>query len=77
LENGLEILRNVDNPTLKIHRTLEYCDNGYVILKQAGEMIYELHPSLNGMIEFVHRYVDEIDHCKLNHAFSGIGEWQC
>jgi len=77
LENGLEILRNVDNPTAPQHRTLEYCDNGYISLKQAGEMVYEMHPSLNGMIEFVHQHVDEKHHGRINHAFSGIGEWQC
>ena len=77
LQNGLEILRNVDSPTMEIHRTLAYCDNGYEILKQAGEMVHETHPSLNGMIEFVHRHVDKKDHGRINHAFSGIGEWQC
>lgn len=77
LENGLEILRNVDSPTMKIHRTLAYCDEGYNILKQAGNMVHDMHPTLNGMIEFVHRHVDEIDHGRINHAFSGIGEWQC
>lgn len=77
LENGLEILRNVDSPTMKIHRTLAYCDEGYNILKQAGNMVHDMHPTLNGMIEFVHRNIDEIDHGRINHAFSGIGEWQC
>ena len=77
LQNGLEILRNVDSPTMEIHRTLAYCDEGYTIIKQAGEMVYEMHPSLNGMIDFVHRHVDEKDHGRINHAFSGIGEWQC
>ena len=62
LKNGLEILRNVDSPTMKIHRTLAYCDNGYDLIKQAGEMVYEMHPSLNGMIDFVHRHVDKKDH---------------
>ena len=77
LKIGLEMLQNVDSPTMKIHRTLAYCDNGYEILKQAGEMVYEMHPSLNGMIDFVHRHVSEKDHGRINHAFSGIGEWQC
>jgi hypothetical protein len=77
LGKGLEMLRNVDNPTMKIHRTLAYCDEGYVYLKQAGEMVHDLHPDLNEMIEFVHRHVDETDHTNINHAFSGIGEWQC
>ena len=77
LKNGLEILRNVDSPTMKIHRTLAYCDNGYDLIKKAGEMVYEMHPNLNGMIDFVHRHVDEKDHGRINHAFSGIGEWQC
>ena len=77
LKNGLEMLQNVDSPTMKIHRTLAYCDNGYEILKEAGEMVHEMHPSLNGMIDFVHRHVDKKDHGRINHAFSGIGEWQC
>jgi len=77
LKIGLEMLQNVDSPTMEIHRTLAYCDNGYEILKQAGEMVYEMHPSLNGMIDFVHRHVSEKDHGRINHAFSGIGEWQC
>lgn len=77
LKNGLRILNNVDDPTNKIPKTIEYIDEGYIMLKKAGTLIADINPDLNAMIAYVHDNVDQKDHCKINHAFSGIAEWQC
>mgnify|MGYP003680351875 FL=1 len=39
LNNGLIILNNVDDPTNKIPKTMEYIDEGYKNLKEAGIFI--------------------------------------
>lgn len=77
LEKGLVILNNVDDPSNKIPKTTEYIDEGYRMLREAGTLIADINPDLNAMINFVHANVDQKDHCKINHAFSGIAEWQC
>ena len=77
LKNGLRILNNVDDPNNKIPKTTEYIDEGYKMLKKAGTLIADINPDLNAMIAYVHANVDQKDHCKINHAFSGIAEWQC
>lgn len=77
LKNGLTILNNVDDPTNKIPKTMEYIDEGYKNLKEAGILIATINPDLNAMIDFVHKHVNEKDHCKINHGFSGIANWQC
>jgi|SaaInlStandDraft_1057018.scaffolds.fasta_scaffold20278_3 hypothetical protein len=77
LNNGLTILNNVDDPENKIPKTMEYIDEGYKNLKEAGILIAAINPDLNAMIDFVYKYVDKKDHCKINHGFSGIADWQC
>jgi|TARA_B110000879_G_scaffold91143_1_gene125069 hypothetical protein len=77
LKNGLRILNNVDDPNNKIPKTTEYIDEGYKMLREAGILIANINPELNAMIAYVHANVDQKDHCKINHAFSGIAEWQC
>ena len=77
LKNGLTILNNVDDPANKIPKTREYIDEGYKNLKDAGILIATINPDLNAMIGFIHEHVDEADHCKINHGFSGIADWQC
>ena len=77
LKNGLTILNNVDDPANKIPKTMEYIDEGYKNLKEAGILIATINPDLNAMIDFIHEHVDKADHCKINHGFSGIADWQC
>jgi len=77
LKNGLRILNNVDDPNNKTPKTTEYIDEGYRMLREAGTLIADINPELNAMIAYVHANVDQKDHCKINHAFSGIAEWQC
>ena len=77
LKNGLTILNNVDDPANKIPKTMEYIDEGYKNLKEAGILIAAINPDLSDMIDFVHEHVDEADHCKINHGFSGIADWRC
>jgi len=77
LENGLTILNNVDDPTNKIPKTMEYIDEGYKNLKEAGILIAAINPDLTAMIDFVHEHVDEADYCKINHGFNDIADWRC
>ncbi len=76
LAEGLVMLENVDTPTTAEHRTLQYCDRAYKKLQDAGKQVHSLTPDLNDMIQFVHEYVPEQHHHKINHAWSGIGDWQ-
>ena len=54
----------MDDPTNKIPKTMEYIDEGYKNLKEAGILIAAINPDLNAMIDFIHEHVDEKDHCK-------------
>ena len=76
LAEGLVMLENVDNPVLPEHRTIEYCAAAYSKLKEAGSIVHRLTPALGDMIQFVQEYVPEQHHHKINHAWSGIGDWQ-
>ena len=76
LAEGLVMLENVDNPVSSEHRTIEYCAAAYSKLKEAGSIVHRLTPALGDMIQFVCEYVPEQHHHKINHAWSGIGEWQ-
>ena len=76
LAEGLVMLENVDNPTTAEHETLQYCDRANKKLKEAGVQVHRLTPDLEDMIQFVHEYVPEQHHNKINHAWSGIGDWQ-
>ena len=75
LAEGLVMLENVDNPSTPEHHTLNYCENAYKKLQKAGSIIHRLTPDLGDMIKFVKEYVPEQHHHKMNHAWSGIGEW--
>jgi len=76
LAEGLVMLVNVDNPVLPEHRTVDYCETAYKKLKEAGTIVHHLTPALQDMIQFVHEYVPEQHHNLINHAWSGIGDWQ-
>lgn len=76
LAEGLVMLENVDKPTTDEHQTLQYCDTAHKKLREAGTQVHGLTPALEDMIQFVHEYVPEQHHNKINHAWSGIGDWQ-
>jgi hypothetical protein len=76
LAEGIVMSSNVDNPTLSEHRTLEYCELAQKKLKEAGTIVHQLTPDLNDMIQFAIEYVPEQHRNKINHAWSGIGEWR-
>ena len=76
LAEGLNIIHNVDNPTLPEHRTLEYCSKGQEKLITAGKIVHKLTPDLHDMIQFAQEYVPEQHYNTINHAWSGIGDWQ-
>ena len=73
---GIVMIDNVDSPTLEEHREPEYLASAQAKLKAAGLMVHKYTPALNDMIQFVHEYVPEKYHGLINHAWSGIGEWQ-
>jgi len=76
LAEGLVMLENVDNPVLPEHQKMEYCEDAHQKLREAGTIVHRLTPDLGDMIQFVHDYVHEQHHGKINHAWSGIGDWQ-
>jgi len=76
LAEGLVMLENVDNPTTDEHITLQYCDAAHKKLREAGTQVHSLTPALGDMIQFVQEYVPEQHHNNINHAWSGIGDWQ-
>ena len=55
LQDGLEIMHNVDNPTCEEHRQLEYWEEGQTKLKKVGKMVYKMHPNLSDMIDFAQK----------------------
>lgn len=76
LAKGVVMMENIEHPTTAEHQTTMYIDSAHVKLREAGEMVHLLTPDLNDMIQFVHEYVPEQYHGIINHAWSGIGEWQ-
>ena len=75
LAEGLAMLENVDSPSIPEHCTKVYCENAYKKLKKAGTIVYSLTPNLSDMICVAQEYVPEQHQHKINHAWSGIGEW--
>ena len=75
LAEGLVMMENIDEPTLSAHRSTAYWETAQAKLKKAGNIVYRLTPELHDMIQFVHEYVPNQHHGKINHAWSGIGEW--
>jgi hypothetical protein len=76
LADGLVMIGNVDSPTLEKHREAIYLESAQAKLKSAGILVHNWTPALNDMIQFVHEYVPEKYHGLINHAWSGIGDWQ-
>ena len=75
LAEGLLMMENIDEPTLPAHNSTEYWETAQEKLKEAGNKVHSLTPELNDMIQFVHDNVSVEHHGKINHAWSGIGEW--
>lgn len=76
LAEGLVMLENVAMGSTDEHRTLQYCDAAHKKLREAGTQVHSLTPDLGDMIQFVQEYVPEQHHNHINHAWSGIGDWQ-
>lgn len=76
LAEGLVMLENVNNPTIKDHQTLFYADLAMSKLREAGILVHGFTPHLADMIQFAHEYIPEQHHGTINHAWSGIGDWQ-
>tara|TARA_B110000879_G_C11176843_1_gene516400 strand:+ start:754 stop:1017 length:264 start_codon:yes stop_codon:yes gene_type:complete len=76
LAEGLVMIGNIENPTTSEHKTMIYVDTANAKLHKTGEMIHALTPALGDMIQFVQEYVPEQYHNVMNHAWSGIGDWQ-
>jgi hypothetical protein len=76
LAMGIVMMENIEHPTTAEYQTTLYIDTANAKLREAGEMVHLLTPDLNDMIQFVHEYVPEQYHGIMNHAWSGIGEWQ-
>tara|TARA_B100000795_G_scaffold233132_1_gene191701 strand:+ start:861 stop:1106 length:246 start_codon:yes stop_codon:yes gene_type:complete len=75
LQEGLDIMHNVDNPTCEQHHQLEYWEEGQNKLKKVGQMVHKMHPKLADMIDFAQKNVPKEYHGNINHAWSGIGDW--
>lgn len=75
LQEGLEFMHNVENPTCEQHSQLQYIEEGHNNLKKIGHMVYQLHPNLSDMIGFAQKNIPKEYHGIINHAWSGIGDW--
>jgi len=75
LEEGIAMLENIENPTEESHKTLEYIEQAMTKLKQAGKLVHEKHPCLIHMISYAQTHTPTKFHNNINHAWSGIGEW--
>ena len=76
LAEGLVMMKNIEHPTIEEHMSEVYVDSANAKLRKAGEMVHKLTPDLQTMIQFVHEYIPEQYHGIMNHAWSGIGDWQ-
>lgn len=76
LTDGFFRIDNVEAPTLQEHREATYLKSAHTKLRTAGLMVHKRTPDLNDMIQFVQELVPEKYHGLINHAWSGIGDWQ-
>ena len=76
LAEGFVMMENANHPATKEHKTLAYIDTANSKLHEAGILVHHLTPDLADMIQFAHEYVPKQYHGVINHAWSGIGEWQ-
>tara|TARA_B110000977_G_scaffold104566_1_gene136441 strand:+ start:565 stop:828 length:264 start_codon:yes stop_codon:yes gene_type:complete len=76
IATALIMVHNIDVPTTEEHGTMAYVWSVNAKLREAGVMVHALTPDLSDMIQFVHEYVPEQYHGVINHAWSGIGDWQ-
>ena len=70
------MMDNIENPTMEEHKTMLYIDSANVKLRKVGELVHRSTPDLTDMIQFVHECVPGQHHGIMNHAWSGIGDWQ-
>ena len=75
LAEGLVMMENIEEETIPEHSSKEYWETARGKLKEAGNIVYSLTPDLNDMIQFVHEYIPEKHHGKINHSWNGIGDW--
>ena len=73
---ALFIIHKADNPKDGEECSLYVIDEANSKLRRAGEMVHTITPNLTDMIEFVKLNVPEDYHYCINHAWSGIGDWQ-
>lgn len=76
LADGLVMVDNIENPTMEEHKTMLYVDSANAKFRKVGELIHRSTPDLADMIKFVHECVPGRYHGIMNHAWSGIGDWQ-
>lgn len=76
ITEALTVIKKADNPTGEEELCLQDIDEANSKLRRAGEMVHAITPNLADMIEFVKYNVPEDYHYCINHAWSGIGDWQ-
>jgi len=76
LKEGFIMIDNIDYQTTTEYGSLEYVESAQTKLKEAGVLVHNLTPAVCDMIQFVHANVPVKYHGNINHAWSGIGEWQ-
>ena len=76
LAEGLVMIHNIEFPSMEEHKTSLYINSANAKLRGAGVIVHALTPALEDMIQFVHEYIPEQYHGIMNHAWSGIGDWQ-
>ena len=75
MDEGVAMLENIENSTEEFHKTLEYTEQAMDKLKQAGKLVHKKYPSLIHMISYAQTHAPARFHNNINHAWSGIGEW--
>lgn len=76
LKDGLEYMENVEHPSLPIHNTPAYCQEGHKKLRQVAIHLHDQGVDLSGMISYAQQHIPQKYHGIINHSWSGVGEWQ-
>jgi len=76
LHDGLRMLECYDNPQTDEHRTRQYWSKGWAKVREAGVEFHAKYPHMHDWIAFAESVVDQKHWGILNHAWSGIGDWQ-
>lgn len=71
LEEGIAMLEQSERE----QKSLKYIQEAMGKLREAGKLVYQKYPNLIDMISYANTHVPKKHHHNINHAWSGIGDW--